>query len=577
MRARLAVRLLATCVVAAAELASAIAPAAAQDTVIVVRDRRQQGIGGTRQWAVDLFNAAGTFRVLGSLTLDSATHVRGDVAVVDGPLVVYGSIDGDLVAINADVTLGAGASVAGDVVVLGGQLVRDEASTLGGSSRWESDRVAVRLVGDRLVLSERPPPDFARRTRRYDERDRGRAFLVLGLGDTYNRVEGLPLRLGAGVEWQSREVGGRVRGHGVFRTAGDFSGSREDLGYGVDGRLRFGSATPRLTLGGRGYDLVVPTQDWPLTRREVGWGTLLWHRDYRDYYLQRGVAGFLTLEPFPTVSLTGEIARVEETSIDARDPWTPFRNAEAWRPNPVIDAGDFTLLRGVFEFDSRPSLRSGGSGTLLRATWEHGIGENIVERPLPTTIRPPIPATDYKFDRASVDLRQYQRIGGMGQLRLRGFWAGAVRDGPLPIQRRFSLGGPDPMNGYSFRAFGCNGGANAALPGLCDHVLLFQAEYRGSFGVDWIGWDHRAYADRRAHDDWVDWDWDWGDWFWFEGPALVLFTNAGTGWLETEDGPGPLHWDIGAGIEFGSMGLYVAKAIQEGEPLRVTLRIERRF
>jgi hypothetical protein len=331
------IRLVTVCLVAGADLAAAVAPAAAQDTVVVAPDRRQLR-GDSRQWAVDRFNAPGTFRVFGPLTLDSTTQVRGDVAVVDGPLVVYGSIAGDLIAINADVTLAAGASVAGDVVVLGGQLVRDDEAILGGSSRWESGRVAVRRVGDQLVLAERRPVPV-RRARRYDERDRGRAFLVIGLGDTYNRVEGLPLRLGAGLEWQSGDLGGRVRGYGVFRTAGDFSGTREDLGYGSDGQLQLGTGIPRLTLGGRAYDLVVPTQDWPLTRHEAGWATFLWHRDYRDYFLQRGVAGFVTLEPFATVALTGEITRVNEASIAARDPWTPFRNAEAWRPNPVIDAG----------------------------------------------------------------------------------------------------------------------------------------------------------------------------------------------------------------------------------------------
>jgi hypothetical protein len=568
-------RLRAICLLGGAALAVA-GRAVAQDTVVVVRDRRPRA-DGVHQWAVDAFNAPGVYRIFGPGTLDSTSHVLGDVAVVDGPLVVYGSIDGDLIAINADVTLAAGAAVVGDVVVLGGALIRDDAAAIGGSSRWESGRLSVRRDDDRLVLVERSAITIHRR-RSYDERNRGRAFLVLGLGDTYNRVEGLPLRLGAGLEWRSGDLGGRARGYGVFRTAGDFSGTREDLGYGADAELRFGSASPRMTLGGRAYDLVVPTQDWPLSRHEAGWATFLWHRDYRDYFLQRGLAAYLTLQPFSVLSLTGQIARVNEASIAARDPWTPFRNSELWRPNPVIDAGDFTLLSGTFELDTRRSERSAGSGTLLRGTWEHGIGDNVAARVLPTDVRAPLPATDYTFDRASVDLRQYQRIGRMGQLRLRGFWAGAVGDGPLPIQRRFSLGGPDPMSGYGFRAFGCNAGvSDASLPGLCDDVLLLQAEYRGTFGVDWVGWDQRAYRDRRTRDDWFDWDWDWSDWFWFEGPTIVLFTDAGTGWLRTEDGPGPLHWDVGAGLAFGSMGVYVAKAIREGEPLRVTLRIERRF
>jgi cytoskeletal protein CcmA (bactofilin family) len=553
--------------------------ATAQDTVIVSRDVRRLRTTGIEQWAVDVFNAPGTLRTFGALTVDRDQRLDGDVAVLDGPVVVLGTITGDLVVINADVTIADGAVVERDVVVLGGRLEIAEGARVEGSTRRHSERVSVRRVGDRLELVGRSRP--ARRWRGFDDRDRGRAYVVLGLRPTYNRVEGLPLRLGAGIEWQAGATSGRIQGYGVFRTAGDFKSNREDIGYAVEGRIGFGTNAPRLTLGARGYDLVTPTQDWPLTPHEVGWATFLWHRDYRDYFLERGVAGFLTFTPATTVALTGEVARVEETSIAARDPWTPFRNAEAWRPNPLVDEGDFTLLRATAEYDSRPSDRSTRSGTLLRATWEHGIGDNVVEQPLPAAIRPALPASDYAFDRASVDLRRYQRIPGAGQLRLRGFWAGAVGGDPLPIQRRFSLGGPDPMNGYGFRAFACNEAlTDPAMPGLCDHVLLFQAEYRGGFGLHWLGgdsYDRRDRPDRRPGEWWPEHGWDWDDWDWFDGPTLVLFTNAGTGWLKTSDGPDKLHWDVGAGLAFGSVGVYVARAIQEDEPIRVTLRIERRF
>jgi cytoskeletal protein CcmA (bactofilin family) len=550
--------------------------ATGQDTVIVTRDVRRLQTTGIQQWVVDVFNAPGTLRTFGALTVDGAQRLDGDVAVLDGPVTIFGTITGDLVAINADVTIADGAVVERDIVVLGGLLNVAEGARVEGSTRRHSERVTVRRVGDRLELER--PARTTRRGRGFDDRDWGRAFIVLGVGRTYNRVEGLPLRLGAGLEWQAGATDGRIRGYGVFRTAGDFKTNREDLGYAVEGQIGLGHR-PRLTLGARGYDLVTPTQDWPLTPHEVGWATFLWHRDYRDYFLQRGVAGYLTFEPAATVTLTGEVARVTERSIAARDPWTPFRNAEPWRPNPLIDEGDFTLLSGRAEYDSRPSERSARSGTLLRATWEHGLGENVVEQPLPAVIRPALPLADYAFDRASVDLRRYQRIGGAGQLRLRGFWAGAVSGDPLPVQRRYSLGGPDPMNGYAFRAFACNEPlADPAMPGLCDHVLLFQAEYRGGFGFRWLDGDYddrRDRPDRRG--DWSDWDWDWDDWAWFDGPTLVLFTNAGTGWLKTSDGPDQLHWDVGAGLAFGSVGIYVARAIQESEPFRVTLRIERRF
>lgn len=564
-------------VVVAASGASA-ASAAAQDTV-VVRERLPGRTSGIEWWAVDRFNAPGTTRAFGAFTLERGRTASGDVAVVDGPVVVRGAVSGHLVAINADVTLEAGAVIEGNVVVLGGMIHEAPGARVNGSLRRHAERVPVRRVGDRLELEPRPGRRRLTWPRRaYYERDRGRASLVLGAGGTYNRVEGLPLRLGAAVEWQSGSFEGRVRGFGVFRTAGDFKGNRQDLGYQVDGRLTVGRR-PSVTLGGRVFDLVVPTQDWPLTPHEVGWASLLFHRDYRDYFLQRGVSGFLALEAARGLTLTGEVERVEETSLAARDPWTPFRNDQPWRPNPVIDEGDFTLLRGGLEYDTRNGLRSGWSGWLVRASWEHGLGENVVERPLPPAVRPPLPTADYTFDRVTADLRRYQRLGWSGQLRLRGFFGGAVGGDPLPVQRRVSLGGPDPLNGYGFRAIVCDQGvADAALPGLCDRVLLFQAQYRGDLGLDWVDWNRRGpdRPDRRDRREgrrgWGDWD----DWFDFDGPSLVLFTDAGTGWLMGQDVPS-LSWDLGAGIEMGSMGLYLAKAIREGEPLRVTFRIERRF
>jgi hypothetical protein len=538
------------------------------------------------QWAVDRFNAPGTTRAFGPFTVDRGQAVLGDVAVVDGPVTVLGTISGDLVAINADVVLGEGSLVEGDVVVLGGIVEEDVAARVLGTLRRQSERPEVRREGDRLVLVGRsrvtaPEP----RWRSFYDRSRGDAFIVLGIGGTYNRVEGLPLRLGAGVEWTAGPMDGRIRGYGVFRTAGDFKGNRRDIGYQAEGEITVGHR-PSLTLGGRAFDLVVPTQEWPLTRHEVGWASLLWHRDYRDYFLQRGLAGFLRFEPAPGLSLTGELAQVEETAIPERDPWTPLRNAEAWRPNPIIDQGDFTLLSGTLEFDDRDRHGWDGrgwdsGGWLLRATWEHGLGENVVERPLGTAVRDPAPTTGYTFDRVSADFRRYQPIGWGGELRVRGFFAGTVGDGPLPVQRRYSLGGPDPMNGYAFRAIACNAGvADPALPGLCDRVLLFQAQYRGGFGFDWLDFDRHDRRDRPDRRGGVrGWDWDFdGDWFDFDGPALVLFSNAGTGWIASRTSGIPaLSWDVGAGIEMGSVGFYLAKAIRTGEPVRVTLRIERRF
>ena len=177
-----------------------------------------------------------------------------------------------------------------------------------------------------------------------------------------------------------------------------------------------------------------------------------------------------------------------------------------------------------------------------------------------------------------VDLRRYDRIGWNGQLSLRAVGAGIVGDNdPLPIQRRLSLGGPDPMPGFDFRHLACNATLpDLARPGMCDRIVLFQAEYRGHLSFNRRP---RRYRSRHASgrgDSWSQQDGD--EWYWPEGPTIVLFGNAGTGWIQgIDDGPGELDADIGAGIEFGSFGVYGAKALTEGESLKFSLRIHRRF
>ncbi|NIM50463.1 MAG: hypothetical protein GTN78_03210 [Gemmatimonadales bacterium] len=551
-------------------------PAAAQDTVVVVRPGRFLPTHSrVIREAVNLFNHPATTRVFGELTVRANDVYSGDVAVLRGPVQVAGVIEGDLVAINANVVLRSTAEVDGDVLILGGTLVQSGRAFVKGTVRRYRAAVEVRRVRGRLELVEeeirvRPRPQV----RRYRRRPTGRASIVLGTGGTYNRVEGLPLHVGPRLEWGG-QIRGRIQALAVFRTAGELESGRENIGYRVDGHLSFGW-TPRVTFGGRAYDVVAPIEPWGLHGDEVGLTAFFLHRDYRDYYLTRGVAGYLRIEPMRGVSLTGEVARDEDDTIAARDPWTPFRKDDIWRDNPAIDVGDFIRISASLEVDSRWSANTWGSGWFLRAEWERGISDNVVPQPLPAFIRDPIPVDDYVYDRVVVDLRRYQQIGWSGQLRLRALAAGTVGRDPLPMQRRLSLGGPALMPGYPFRQFACNAGvADPSGPALCDRMLLLQAEFRGGLFFGLFSHDRARRRNRPSTQLDVDW-WDWWDGFWFGGPNIVLFADAGTAWLEDDD-PGDLEFDLGAGLEFGSVGVYAAKALQEGEPVRFTVRIHRRF
>jgi hypothetical protein len=558
-----------------------------QDPVVVIRPGGDEDERAAVR-AVQIFNRSSTFRIFGSHSIRRDDIYEGDVGVYDGHLVVSGIIEGDLVLINADLRLMPSAVVHGDILLIGGTYHRREDAQVGGVMRRYRRAVEIRRIGDQLEVRSRQVERY-----RVSERDRYRPYrtstdasITLGFGPTYNRVEGLPIHFGPRLTWRHGWYSRlRLEALGIYRTAAnprtvfDSSLSRRDVGYTVNGELQFGRSR-EFTIGGRVYDVVTPIEDWQLHDDEIGLATFLLHRDYRDYYLTRGWTGYAEIQPVDELTFSGSYAREEHISVAARDPWTIGRRSEGWRENPTVDEGDFEILTAAAEYDSRASSRYNGSGWFLRAEWERGKSDNVVDRGLPVAIRDPLPTGgDYTYDRFFLDLRRYERVGWSGQLSLRGVLAGTTGGhDPLPVQRRLSLG--HVMPGYGFRAFACNEGIlEPAEPALCDNVLLIQAEYRADLSFRRRSWRGRRDSGSRRGS-WKSgefWDWDdWDDWFWFDGPSLVLFSNAGTGWLYDND-IGEVEFDIGAGLEFGSVAVYAAKPITSEGAIRITFRLHRRF
>ncbi len=561
----------------------------AQDPVVVVRPGDDEGESDrAAARAVRLFNRSSTTRIFGSSTVRRNDIYGGDVGVYDGRLVVSGIIEGDLIAIDADVRLRSSAEVRGDILLVGGTIDRDAGAVVGGVTRRYRITVDIRRSGDELDLIERRVErirvtDVERRRPRYSDTD---ASIALGFGPTYNRVEGLPIHFGPRLTWRNSWYSRlNLEALGIYRTAAnpeavfDSSLSRRDVGYTVNGELQFGRSR-EFTIGGQVFDVVASIENWQLHDDEVGFATFLLHNDYRDYYLTRGWKGYAEIRPVDELTISGGYAREEHTSVDARDPWTIGRRSEGWRENPIVDEGDFKILTASAEYDSRSSRRYNGSGWFLRAEWQRGESDNVIDRGLPSTIREPLPTNaDYTYDRFFLDLRRYESVGWAGQLSLRGVLAGTLGDrDPLPIQRRLSLGHVLP--GYGFRAIACNQGVlDDSNPALCDNILLVQAEYRAHLSFRNRSWRGRRYSGARRGS-WNSggfWDWDdWDDWFWFDGPSLIVFSNAGTGWIH-EDDIGELEFDIGAGLEFGSVAVYAAKPITAEGGIRMTIRLHRRF
>src|SRR5437899_2993626 len=207
--------------------------------------------------AVRRYNATTTTRLVGRARLPHGNEWRGDVAVRNGTVVVAGRVDGTLLVINGDAILDSGAVVTGDVIVVGGTVARSPTAAVAGELRVYTAPLPYRAKGEEVALA---PPDLRRWSRRLGiEKSWGtadsRSSLTLATGGTFNRVEGLPVVFGPLFDWKlHRNVRLRIDALGVFRTAGDFTDKRSDLGYLLRTELRAGE-TPAYGIEFRAFEI----------------------------------------------------------------------------------------------------------------------------------------------------------------------------------------------------------------------------------------------------------------------------------------------------------------------------------
>ena len=579
----------------AALLATLAVPAQAQDTIISIRPTRRGGIVEQRLLirqlprdvaddVVRFFNGARTLRFTGQTRIPAERGVDGDVAVLGGPVTVAGRVSGSLLVVNGDLVLEPGAVVAGDVTVVGGTAEGTSYARIAGEIRIYRDPLRYRRVGGEIAYAPQRQirPSWLKRPD--DDGPGSRSGVVVALGGIYNRVEGLPIVFGPDADVRlSSDARLQLEARGVFRTAGELSLARGDFGFRTRAELVLGGRRSNLGLGVRAFDLIAPTEPWPLKDFELGWSTFLLHRDYRDYYLRRGGSAYVTARISPRFSLTAEGREEKQLSVEARDPWTLFRGDEAWRPNPAVTDGDYRMATASFRYDSRSDRSTPTDGLFLTGEFEHGRGTHLAECPAT------LPCADLNqaaaegaltYERAFADLRAYTRLSPSGRLALRVAGGGWVAGDPLPLQRRVSLGYPDPLPGYGFRQFGCGGEALAGTPAMCDRVLVAQVEFRTHLGLD-IGPDW-------ASTDWSDQETERYEPFHVSGPDLVVFADAGRAWL-TGDAPGQIpanrlpdlstfRTDLGVGLDLGPIGFYLAKPLGRGaEDVTFSVRMGRRF
>jgi len=524
---------------------------------------------------IEFYNDSTTTRVQGDVTFPAGSRFAGRLALHRGILRIGGRVEGPIAVANGTLHLLAGADVRGDILVIGGRLIRAAGARHEGRQRvfWDAAPVARTDEGLLEIRERRRPIGDLAAARTSFQTGKVRTTLLLSTGGTYNRIEGLPILFGPTFDLRTgRRSAFKLDLRGILRTAG--SNTRlADFGYQARGEFRLG----RFGVAGEVYSELTPIEDHPLSPGEVGWSAFLLQRDYRDYFDRRGYGGLAWIQVTRPLRLELSRRRDDERTVRATDPWSLFRNSDRWRHNPPVDDGHYVTTGVRLDLDTRNERYLPSTGWLIQARFEHSSSGDVAPVLLPRLVRPEVPLGQrYAYDRIFFDVRRYLRITPSlrvnGRLRADG-WVGGDR---LPVQRRVSLGGPDLMPGYDFRAFPCapNGFTDPALSALCDRVVSAQVEVRSRVGLN-LGYRTRGRENQSRR------------FIGIEEADLVFFADAGKGWL-AGDGPGQVpvnripsfsEWkvDVGIGLDAGEIGAYIAKGVSEDESVKFLVRLQRRF
>lgn len=420
---------------------------------------------------------------------------------------------------------------------------------------------------------------------------RNSASISVTSGGGYNRVEGMPVLLGPVVATRLGTTRFRISALGVLRSAGTFRMDSENIGHDLRLAAVF-DPEERTTLVARTYDIVDAVEDWQIPRDEAGLAAFFFRSDFRDHYGRHGASLSGTYAASRRATLLASFARERWHSREVRDVLTVFRNGKAWRPNPAMDEGLFRIGTAALAYDTRNDPRRPTTGWLVRTAYELGSGRVDNFGATSDAARATGSDTDVTYGRLFVDVRRYFRLSPTKQLSGRLVLGGWVHGDELPLQRRLSVSGVGVIPGIDFRepSLGPDVGqcstapAPAGDPAQCERALVAQAEYRialpsrpGSILGRTVRIRSRAFT---------------------LNPSLVLFADAGRGWLlEPRGGSGapvaaedlvysartipPLgtfRTDVGLGVDLGLFGIYAAKSLSEsGEPVNIFLRARRRF
>lgn len=524
---------------------------------------------------VAFYNAPGTTRLSGEGRVAAGSRIGGPVVVLGGPFQVGGTIDGDLVVINGDLQLLAGAVVTGSITVVGGRLSGAANATAGGAVVDYREPLRFRRDAGGLVYTPGPLEPQLSAGREFGF---GRTDLLIAARHDYNRVEGLPISIGPRVRiGQSNPT--LLEALAVYRSSAGLRIDPDQLGYSIRAE-QFVGGGHTVRIGARVFSEMTTIEDLGLSNRENSLSTFVLHRDYRDRYEDEGWGTYLRFarSGWPH-DLTIEYREETHRPVTTGSPWSLFDNADPWRPEPVVARGTLRSVFARFIYDTRNDAIDPAAGWYIVAEAEQGIGGRLqmpqLMAPGTDSVIAPVTGVRERFAHVSVDVRRFLRLGPGSRVSLRLWGAGSPDGAMLPPQRQHDLGGEGSLPGYAPHQFDCGARRQAvesdgavAFPWYgCDRSVLLQLEYQAAF--PWL--TERAEAIGRTLN--IEHSLRW-----------VLFFDAGRAWNEPDalgprgGGPPDFVTDVGVGVRMAGFGVYWAVPLSDaGSGFNFFVRLGRRL
>ncbi|HEX6669882.1 MAG TPA: polymer-forming cytoskeletal protein, partial [Gemmatimonadales bacterium] len=172
---------------------------------------------------IEFYNDSATTRIEGDVTFPADSRFEGRLALHRGTLRVAGRVDGPIAVANGTLHLLPGADVRGDILVIGGRLIRAALTHHSGRERVYWDAAPVMRTEDGLLTvreRRRRIGDLAA-ARTSFQTGKVRTTLLLTTGGTYNRIEGLPIVFGPTFDLRTGQRSSlKLDLRGILRTAG---------------------------------------------------------------------------------------------------------------------------------------------------------------------------------------------------------------------------------------------------------------------------------------------------------------------------------------------------------------------